>query len=59
MKPATESSAHPDARYLTLDRQQPIPSEHLFAAGDEVRISHAGEEYRLRRTRSGGLILTK
>jgi len=48
-----------DSRYLILDRQQPIPSERLFSCGDEVRIRHQGEEYRLRRTRAGKLILTK
>ena len=58
MKPAPHSHAR-DSRYLILDRQQPIPSERLFSAGEEVRISHKGEEYRLRRTRAGKLILTK
>jgi hemin uptake protein HemP len=48
-----------DARYLILDRAQPIPSERLFHLTAEVRISHQGEEYRLRRTRAGKLILTK
>ncbi|ARU32197.1 hypothetical protein CAP31_11215 [Sulfuriferula sp. AH1] len=37
----------------------PIPSEWLFSQGDEVLISHHGEQYRLRRTRNGKLILTK
>jgi hemin uptake protein HemP len=36
-----------------------IPSEWLFSKGDEVLISHHGEQYRLRRTRNGKLILTK
>jgi Hemin uptake protein len=36
-----------------------IPSEWLFSQGDEVLISHHGEQYRLRRTRNGKLILTK
>lgn len=48
-----------DARYLILDRAQPIPSERLFSLTEEVRIAHQGEEYRLRRTRAGKLILTK
>ncbi len=34
-------------------------SNHLFALGREIRILHAGEEYRLRLTRNNRLILTK
>lgn len=49
----------PDSRYLVLDRTCPIPSERLFARTDEVRIVHQGQEYRLRVTRAGKLILTK
>ncbi len=48
-----------ESRYLILDRAQPIPSDRLFSATDEVRIQHQGEEYRLRITRAGKLILTK
>lgn len=58
VKPTTPSKT-PDSRYLVLDRQAPIPSERLFSVQDEVRISHQGEEYRLRKTRAGKLILTK
>lgn len=36
-----------------------IPSEELFAEQQEVHIEHAGETYRLRKTRAGKLILTK
>ncbi|MBL80155.1 MAG: hemin transporter HemP [Nitrosomonadaceae bacterium] len=36
-----------------------IYSESLFLHGNEVLIQHSGNEYRLRRTRSGKLILTK
>ena len=32
---------------------------NLFALGREIRIMHAGEEYRLRLTRNNRLILTK
>lgn len=46
-------------RYLVLDRQRPIPSDQLFAESQEVRIFHQGAEYRLHKTRSGKLILTK
>ncbi|XID75633.1 hemin uptake protein HemP [Alkanindiges sp. WGS2144] len=36
-----------------------LHSQHLFAMGREIRILHAGEEYRLRLTRNNRLILTK
>tara|TARA_Y100001936_G_scaffold254024_1_gene323635 strand:- start:1621 stop:1896 length:276 start_codon:yes stop_codon:yes gene_type:complete len=36
-----------------------IYSESLFSHGNEVLIQHSGNQYRLRRTRSGKLILTK
>ncbi len=36
-----------------------IDSARLFATGREVRIRHAGEEYRLRLTSNNKLILTK
>ena len=34
-------------------------SNNLFALGREIRIMHAGEEYRLRLTRNNRLIFTK
>ncbi len=40
-------------------RSRRLDSTELFAGGQEVEILHAGEIYRLRRTRSGKLILTK
>lgn len=36
-----------------------VSSEELFAGANEVLILHAGEEYRLRITKNGKLILTK
>lgn len=36
-----------------------ISSEVLFATHNEVIIEHQTEQYRLRRTRNGKLILTK
>ncbi|MGZ8161523.1 MAG: hemin uptake protein HemP [Methylobacter sp.] len=36
-----------------------LQSTGLFGIGREVIIEHAGEEYRLRLTRQGKLILTK
>ena len=34
-------------------------SRTLFGSAQEVRIEHFGQEYRLRQTRNGKLILTK
>ena len=42
-----------------LNARPTIPSGWLFSKNDEVLIAHQGEEYRLRRTRNGKLILTK
>jgi hemin uptake protein HemP len=39
--------------------RQRLHSAELFGTGREVVIEHAGEEYRLRLTRQGKLILTK
>lgn len=36
-----------------------INSTDLFKNGDVIFIQHQGEQYRLRRTRNGKLILTK
>ncbi|PTR13961.1 MULTISPECIES: hemin uptake protein HemP [unclassified Nitrosospira] len=44
---------------VMLDRNRRIYSDALFSHGDEVFIQHQGEQYRLRRTRNGKLILTK
>ncbi len=46
-------------RFVMLDRNRGIYSDSLFSHGDEVFIQHQGEQYRLRRTRNGKLILTK
>lgn len=45
--------------FVTLDRNRRIYSDSLFSHGDEVFIQHQGEQYRLRLTRNGKLILTK
>ncbi|MBV6586908.1 hemin uptake protein HemP [Acinetobacter baumannii] len=47
---------------LNTDSAHALPmlhSNNLFALGREIRIMHAGEEYRLRLTRNNRLILTK
>ena len=36
-----------------------VKSHALFDGAQEVRIDHHGQEYRLRQTRNGKLILTK
>jgi hemin uptake protein HemP len=46
-------------KIVMLDRPRRIYSDTLFSHGDEVFIQHQGEQYRLRRTRNGKLILTK
>ena len=44
-----------DARAAHVD----LDSRRLFNGTAEVRIHHGGQEYRLRQTRNGKLILTK
>lgn len=46
---------------LPATSNQPVTLESgdLFARGKEIRIRHAGEEYRLRLTSNNKLILTK
>lgn len=40
-------------------QQNRVNSEALFAGGKEIVITHGTEEYRLRLTANGKLILTK
>ena len=53
-------TAKPESRE---DRARPavraIDTRELFGDSTEVRLHHRGEEYRLRITRQGKLILTK
>lgn len=44
---------------ITPALRQRLHSAELFGTAREVVIDHAGEEYRLRLTRQGKLILTK
>ncbi|MCP5142993.1 MAG: hemin uptake protein HemP [Chromatiales bacterium] len=44
---------------ITSAQPPELPSESLFKGHKELHIRHAGEQYRLRITRSGKLILTK
>ncbi|MGQ0593626.1 MAG: hemin uptake protein HemP [Gammaproteobacteria bacterium] len=43
----------------TADPKRRLTSRDLLAGGDELIIEHAGQEYHLRHTRAGKLILTK
>lgn len=52
----TEQATH---KFVTLNRIRSIESDTLFSDGDQVFIQHRGEQYLLRRTRNGKLILTK
>ncbi|WP_162085279.1 hemin uptake protein HemP [Sulfuriferula nivalis] len=56
-------SVKPELRHGWLDAHKLVPSvitsDMLFDKRDEVLIMHQGEQYRLRRTRNGKLILTK
>jgi hemin uptake protein HemP len=52
-KPVEVSSRATVAALVKMD------SQRLFGSAQEVRIDHHGQEYRLRQTRNGKLILTK
>lgn len=45
--------------FAIADENKIIDTDTLFKNGDVVFIQHQGEQYRLRRTRNGKLILTK
>ena len=45
--------------FVPMEENIRLYSDALFSHGDEVFIQHQGEQYRLRRTRNGKLILTK
>ena len=45
--------------FATPNQNMPIPSKLLFAHGNVVQIQHQNDQYYLRRTRNGKLILTK
>jgi len=53
------SSAEPSRQAQVPASVATLDSAVLFGQHDEVLILHAGETYRLRRTRLGKLILTK
>lgn len=53
--PAPEAGAEP----ADTARLSTYSSETLFRGQKEIRITHQGNDYRLRITRTGGLILNK
>jgi hemin uptake protein HemP len=56
----TYSRPHtPASRVASVPAQRQFDSQTLFAGAQEIRIEHYGQEYRLRQTRNGKLILTK
>lgn len=61
-KITTESSdKHSSDRQSKMSafQRQRISSQELLSGQQEIVIDHLGEEYRLRTTRNGKLILTK
>ena len=63
LKPASAGAAQPDdqrvAQSSRVDERPRISSDALLKGGKEITIEHGGEEYRLRVTSKGRLILTK
>lgn len=52
----SEATLSLDTKALSLPR---VSSEILFSGAQQLVIEHAGEEYQLRITKQGKLILTK
>lgn len=57
--PTGEASLRIAPREQASSAPRRFDSRALFGDAQEVRIEHFGQEYRLRRTRNGKLILTK
>jgi hemin uptake protein HemP len=55
--PMSRTTSADDARISPAPKQ--TTSSALFGGAQELRIDHHGQEYRLRQTRNGKLILTK
>jgi hemin uptake protein HemP len=49
----------PPSNHETRSRRKFLRTEELFGGSMEIILLHADEEYRLRVTRNGKLILTK
>lgn len=59
LPPSADASLRAFVRPQAAPAQRQFDSRTLFGDAQEVRITHFGQEYRLRRTRNGKLILTK
>lgn len=57
--PSKEVGGSARAMALEGDGIRRITSHALFAGASEVLVDHGGDQYRLRRTSKGKLILTK
>lgn len=57
--PSGDASLRTVVRARAVPAQRQFDSRTLFGEAQEVRITHFGQEYRLRQTRNGKLILTK
>ena len=55
----TSAHARPAANPPDALEDEVLSTEQLFAGRQEIRLLHRGQEYRLRITRLGKLILTK
>jgi hemin uptake protein HemP len=55
---ASKSTASPSTS-VSSEKKPRIESNHLFQGTSEIVIVHQNEEYNLRITRNGKLILTK
>lgn len=55
----TDRCEIPKRLSAVTDAPRRLPSKELFGTGSEVVIQHGAEQYRLRITRQGKLILTK
>jgi hemin uptake protein HemP len=59
-EPIANTDKAPGTNLIATPASQPrLHSTELFGTAREIVIEHAGDEYRLRLTRQGKLILTK
>jgi hemin uptake protein HemP len=60
MTPASDAERHPkQGRAVASVLRPAVRSDDLFRGAHEIVIVHGDDEYRLRITRAGKLILTK
>jgi hemin uptake protein HemP len=55
----TKRGIHPSSQRTDPGSRRRLNSQELLGGEEEVIIEHAGQEYRLRKTRQDKLILTK